>query len=173
MAGVRSEVWTQAGQLEFGGRGRRGHPIWWWYSRCSILGTVLCNVSTDSSGHHEDQVRSRVWKQAAQCLAPVRTQRALSSSVLVSVGYRRGISSLHVGRLQQENQVHTLKEMTPDQKDGHGPGLPRPVTVPTATCSSTVIAGLCLRTCVPNQVIVYERSLPWSCLFSVCSEYSL
>ena len=62
---------------------------------------------------------------------------------------------MHVGQLQQENQVHTLKEMTPDQKDGCGPSLPRPVTAPTATCSSTVMAGLCLRTCVPNQVIVY------------------
>ena len=32
--------------------------------------TVLCNVSTDWSGHHEDQVRSCMWKHAAQCLAP-------------------------------------------------------------------------------------------------------
>lgn len=73
--------------------------------------TLPCNVSADSSGHREDQVRSRVWKHAAQCL--VRAQWALSSSVLISVtrGYRRGISSLHVGRLQQESQVHTLKEM--------------------------------------------------------------
>ena len=32
--------------------------------------TLLCNVSTDSSGHREDQGRSRMWKHAAQRLAP-------------------------------------------------------------------------------------------------------
>ena len=84
-AGVRSEVWTQAGQLEFGGRGRRGHPMWWWYSRCSILGQSSVTWALTGVA-----IMRTKWDHACGSMQPsawhlVRTQQVLSSSVLISV----------------------------------------------------------------------------------------
>lgn len=125
--------------------------------------TLLCNVSTDSSGHREDQVRSRVWKHAAQCL--VRAQWALSNSVLISVtrGYRRGISSACGAAAAGESGSHIKGDGHPCLWSGcWGWPLTRrmavearppcPVTAPTAHVLHTVMPSLPWGTCSPARL---------------------